>query len=212
MAYFKNISTLGRLLYPSLLWNMSRNTKTLYLSFDDGPHPEITPWVLDVLKTHNAKATFFCVGENILKFPKAFNQILSEGHSFGNHTHNHLKGWKTPTSQYLENVLEAESVIEKYSAKTKRNKLFRPPYGRIKPSQIKRLQELNYKIVMWDTLSADFDERISAEECYKNVIENSKAGSIIVFHDSEKALEKLKRVLPKVLEYYSKKGFRFKGI
>jgi peptidoglycan/xylan/chitin deacetylase (PgdA/CDA1 family) len=212
MAYLKNISTLGRLFYPSLLWNMPRDNKTIYLSFDDGPHPEITPWLLNVLKSYNAKSTFFCVGENILKFPKVFNQILAEGHSIGNHSQNHLKGWKTSTSQYLENVLEAENVIEKYSENRKRSKLFRPPYGRITPFQLKRLHTLNYKIVMWDSLSGDFDKRISSEACYKNVIENTKAGSIIVFHDSEKASEKLKEVLPRVLEYYSKKGFNFKGI
>ncbi len=212
MAYLKNISRLGSLLYPSLLWNMPGTTNTIYLSFDDGPHPEITPWALKVLNDYQAKATFFCVGENILKFPKVFQQLISEGHSFGNHTHNHVKGWKTSTSNYLKNIIKAEAVISKYSEITNDQKLFRPPYGKIKPSQVKRLQQLNYKIVMWDALSADFDPSISAEDCFKNVIENSKAGSIVVFHDSEKASEKLKLVLPKVLEYYSKKGFKFKGL
>jgi peptidoglycan/xylan/chitin deacetylase (PgdA/CDA1 family) len=212
MAYLNNISRLGRLLYPSLFWNMPRNTNTIYLSFDDGPHPAITPWVLKVLNDYQAKATFFCVGENILKFPEVFQQLISEGHSFGNHTHNHVKGWKTSTSNYLENIIKAEAVISKYSENTNDQKLFRPPYGKITPSQVKRLQQLNYKIVMWDALSADFDASISAENCFKNVIENTKAGSIVVFHDSEKAVEKLKLVLPKVLEYYSKKGFEFKGL
>ncbi len=212
MAYLKNISRLGRLLYPSLLWNMPRNTNTIYLSFDDGPHPEITPWVLKVLIDYEAEATFFCVGENILKFPKVFQQLISEGHSFGNHTHNHLNGWKTSTSNYLENIIKAEAVISKHSENTNDQKLLRPPYGKIKPSQVKRLKQLDYKIVMWDALSADFDATISAEECYNNVIENTKAGSIVVFHDSEKASEKLKIVLPRVLEYYSKKGFEFKGL
>ncbi|WP_026837419.1 polysaccharide deacetylase family protein [Gillisia sp. JM1] len=212
MAYFNNISRLGRLLYPSLVWNMQRDTKTLYLTFDDGPHPEITSWALNVLNDYKAKATFFCVGENILKFPEVFQQLISEGHSFGNHTHNHIKGWKTSTSNYLENTLKAEAVISKYSENNYDQKLFRPPYGKIKPSQVKRLQQLDYKIVMWDALSADFDATISAEECYDNIIENSKAGSIVVFHDSEKASEKLKLVLPRVLEYYSKKGFKFKGL
>lgn len=212
MPYFNNISRLGRLLFPSLLWNMPRDTKTLYLSFDDGPHPEITPWVLAILQNYNAKATFFCVGKNITKYPNVFKQLLSEGHSIGNHTHNHLKGWKTSTSQYLENVLEAESIIENYADNTTRNKLFRPPYGRVKQSQIKRLRLLNYKIVMWDVLSGDFDAAISAEECYQNVLENTKSGSILVFHDCENASEKLKIVLPRVLEYYSEKGFEFKGL
>lgn len=212
MVYFKNISKLGSLLAPSLLWNMPRNSKTIYLSFDDGPHPEITPWVLKTLNEHQAKATFFCVGENISKYPEVFQQLISEGHSFGNHTHNHLKGWKTSTSNYLENVLKAEIVISKFSENTEDQKLFRPPYGKIKPSQAKRLQLLNYKIVMWDALSADFDPALSAEDCYKNVINTSKAGSIVVFHDSEKASEKLKTVLPRILEYYSEKGFNFKGL
>ncbi len=212
MAYFKNILSLGRLLYPSLLWNMPRDQDTIYLSFDDGPHPEITAWVLEMLNEYNAKATFFCVGENIDKYPAVFKKLIYEGHSFGNHTHNHLKGWKISTSQYLENVLEAEAVISRFTKHTKDQKLFRPPYGKIKPSQVKRLQLLNYKIVMWDSLSADFDASISAEDCFNNVIENSKAGSIVVFHDSEKASEKLKKVLPKVLAYYSEKGFNFKGL
>ncbi len=212
MAYLKNISKIGSLLAPSLLWNTPRNTNTIYLSFDDGPHPEITSWVLSVLKDYDAKATFFCVGENILKYPKVFQQLISEGHSIGNHTHNHLKGWKTSTSYYLENTLKAENAISKYSKNTNDQKLFRPPYGKIKPSQIIRLKKLGYKIVMWDALSADFDATISTEDCFKNVIENTKAGSIVVFHDSEKASEKLKSVLPRVLKYYSEKGFEFKGL
>lgn len=212
MVYFKNISKLGSLLAPSLLWNMPRDSKTIYLSFDDGPHPEITPWVLNLLNDYQAKATFFCVGENISKYPEVFQQLISEGHSFGNHTQNHLKGWKTSTSQYLENVLKAEAVISRFSENLNHQKLFRPPYGKIKPSQAKRLKLLNYKIVMWDALSADFDPTISDEDCYRNVIENSNAGSIVVFHDSQKASEKLRTVLPRVLEYYSKKGFDFKGL
>ena len=212
MAYLKNISKLGRLLAPSLLWNMPRNTNTIYLSFDDGPHFEITPWVLNTLKAYDAKATFFCVGENILQFPEVFQQIIAEGHSFGNHTHNHLKGWETSTSNYLENTLKAEDAISNYSEIIRHQKFFRPPYGKIKHSQAKRLKQLDYKIVMWDALSADFDPSITAEECYNNVIENTKAGSIVVFHDSEKASKKLKSVLPRVLEYYSSKGFTFKGL
>ena len=212
MAYLTNISKLGRLLYPSLLWNIPRNRNNIYLSFDDGPHPEITSWVLETLSKYQAKATFFCVGENIDKHPNIFKKLIAEGHSFGNHTHNHLKGWNTSTTQYLENVLEAEAVISRFSRNSGDQRLFRPPYGKIKPSQAKRLQLLNYKIVMWDALSADFDSKISAEDCFNNVIENCKAGSIVVFHDSEKASEKLKSVLPRVLEYYSEKGFNFKGL
>lgn len=212
MAYLKNISKLGRLLAPSLLWNMPSNKNNIYLSFDDGPHPAITPWVLETLKHYQAKATFFCIGENIEKFPETFKQLISEGHSIGNHTHNHLKGWKTSTSVYLENTKKAEASISKFSEINHKRKLFRPPYGKIKPSQAKQLQELDYKIVMWDVLSGDFDTSISAEKCFQNVLENTKPGSIIVFHDSEKASENLKQVLPRVLKYYSEKGFEFKGL
>lgn len=212
MAYFNNISIIGRLIYPSLVWNMPRDSNTIYLSFDDGPHPEITPWVLEQLIAYNAKATFFCVGENIKKYPEIFQQILSEGHSQGNHTYNHLKGWKTPTGKYVENVQKAQTVIEKFAISQRNSKLFRPPYGKIKSSQIKRLQLLNYKIVMWDALSGDFDENISADSCFQNISKNINAGSIIVFHDSEKAFKNLEKVLPRVLEFYSAKGFSFKGI
>jgi len=209
MVYFNNISKLGSLLAPSLLWNMPRNKNTLYLTFDDGPHPEITPWVLSLLKKYKAKGTFFCVGENINKNPNVFKQIISEDHSFGNHTHNHLKGWKTSTSDYLENIKKAEALILENSEFKKEGKLFRPPYGKIKPSQAKRLQLQNYKIVMWDVLTGDFDASISTEKCFQNVLKNTQAGSILVFHDSVKASEKLKIILPKVLEYYSKKGYKF---
>lgn len=212
MVYSRNISKLGSLLAPSLLWNMPRNSKTIYLTFDDGPNPQITPWVLKTLNDYQAKATFFCVGENISKYPDVFQQLISEKHSFGNHTYNHLNGWKTSTPLYLENVSKAEAVITRFSKNTENIKLFRPPYGKIKASQAKRLQLLNYKIVMWDALSADFDPTISKEECFKNIVENCKAGSIVVFHDSDKASEKLKTILPRILQYYSEKGFDFKGL
>lgn len=212
MAYFKNISTVGKLFYPSLLWNKPDKSKTLYLTFDDGPHPAITPWVLNELKKHQAKATFFCVGENIDKFPEVVSEIIKEGHNCGNHTYNHLNGWKTPNVDYLANISEAEAIMKEQLGVKDRNKLFRPPYGKIKPSQIKALQKLNYTIVMWDVLSADFDAKISIEQCYKNVVELGKPGSIVVFHDSIKASEKLKEVLPRVLDYFSGKGYHFKAL
>ena len=212
MAYLKKISTLGKLIYPSLMWNFSREEKAIYLTFDDGPHPEITPWVLKLLKEYNAKATFFCVGENIEKYPETFKQILAEGHSVGNHTYNHLNGWKTSTSAYLENIDKAESAIIKYALVKIKNKLFRPPYGKPRLSQLKKLKKLNYQVVMWEVLSGDFDQKINSEECYSNVIENSKNGSIIVFHDSEKAINHLRYTLPKVLEYYKSKGYAFRKI
>jgi peptidoglycan/xylan/chitin deacetylase (PgdA/CDA1 family) len=229
MAYLKKISTIGKILCPSLLWNLPSKQKTLYLTFDDGPIPEVTPWVLALLKEYHAKATFFCIGENIVKHPKIFEQVLAEGHKVGNHSFNHLNGWKTPFSSYVENVQKAEEVIfEKQEARfkkqdfrterkenrkeTKNIKLFRPPYGKITPKQIKALQGQGFKIVMWEVISGDFDANISAENCLNNVLKNSKPGSIVVFHDSLKASEKLKEVLPKVLEYYHQKGFEFKAI
>ncbi len=227
MAYLKKISTLGKFLYPSLLWNLPKTGNTLYLTFDDGPIPEVTPLVLALLKEYRAKATFFCIGENIVKHPEIFEQILAEGHNIGNHSYNHLNGWKTPISTYIENVKKAEkSIFEKsqsrdrnqdYRTKSKEKikknlKLFRPPYGKITPKQIKTLQGQGFKIVMWEVISGDFDVNISPENCLNNVLKNSKPGSIVVFHDSIKASEKLKEVLPKVLEYYHQEGFEFKAI
>ena len=213
MAYLKKISTIGKLLYPSLLWKLPSNQKIIYLTFDDGPNLEITPWVLKLLKEFQAKATFFCVGENVSKYPDIFQQILIEGHHIGNHTYNHLKGWKTSEKTYLENVHLAEAAILKHSnATTITHKLFRPPYGKILPRQITKLQKLGYKIVMWDVISGDFDAQLSAEDCYQNVIKNCSSGSIVVFHDSIKAAGKLKEILPEVLKYYQEKGFEFRAI
>lgn len=219
-----------RLLYPKRLSVISRG-KDLYLSFDDGPIPEVTPWVLQQLRKFDAKATFFCIGDNIRKNPEVFQQIISEGHSIGNHTFNHLNGWKNSVQEYLQNTQKAQQFIEEFQLKQKveserevesgerkvesRNsdsKLFRPPYGKIKNRQASALTRLGYKIVMWDVLSWDFDKEIKAEECYQNVIQNSKEGSIVVFHDSLKASGNLKEVLPRVLQYFSEKGFSFKAL
>ena len=219
-------------LYPERLWAFSRNSSAVYLTFDDGPIPEVTPWVLDELKKHNAKATFFCIGENIEKHPEIFKRLLSEGHSVGNHTFNHLNGWKTQTAEYVKNVEKSERWMQdaKYGMKQDESRLkeeefsqldtskfsptienqkslFRPPYGRIKSSQAKILHEKGYKIVMWDIISYDFDASISPEKCLQNVLENIQAGSIIVFHDSLKAEKNLRHVLPKVLEFISNKGW-----
>ena len=247
--YFKNISALGKVLYPSLLWNLPREEKTLYLTFDDGPIPEITPWVLSLLKAFEAKATFFCIGDNIQKHPQIFRQVIAEGHSIGNHTFNHLDGWKTSTDIYLRNVALAEEAIfanqkpnidkedlqekEKEESDPKlqpatkttppalfqnesqfsgHKKLFRPPYWRIRNSQIKELLRLNYLIVMWDIISGDFDKNLPSKKCYQIVARHAKPGSIIVFHDSLKAEKNLKEVLPKVLEDFSKKGYSFRAL
>lgn len=191
-------------LYPERIWAFSRTSNSVYLTFDDGPIPEVTPWVLDELKKHKAKATFFCIGENVAKHPEILKRIIAEGHTVGNHTYNHLNGWKTDTSKYIEDVLKCEKSLNTNSgldAYQGSKLLFRPPYGRIKSSQAKLLQNKGYKIVMWDIISYDFDASISEEECLQNVLGKIRPGSIVVFHDSLKAEKNLRYVLPKVLEY-----------
>jgi peptidoglycan/xylan/chitin deacetylase (PgdA/CDA1 family) len=199
-------------LFPDYVWEIPTQSKELYLTFDDGPTPHVTDWVLDTLKSYHAKATFFCIGSNVKNHPELFNKIVEEGHSIGNHTHNHIKGWKTKTKLYLENVLEAEKTIDVEINQLIKTNLFRPPYGQIKPKQGEKLMDLGYKIVMWDVLSFDWDKTISKQECLDFVISKSKNGSIIVFHDSEKASNNMKFALPKVLEYFTEKGFSFKAI
>ncbi|TCC88165.1 polysaccharide deacetylase family protein [Pedobacter frigiditerrae] len=198
--------------YSDLIWNKSRSEKIVYLTFDDGPIPNVTDFVLNTLKTYNAKATFFCIGDNILKHPDVFESVKNDGHSIGNHTFNHLKGWTTEDETYVSNTLKCQEL-------TKTN-LFRPPFGRIKKSQIKSIkskvqslksnsQDSRLDIVMWDVLSGDFDLNLAPEKCYQNVIKNTTNGSIIVFHDSLKAFERLEYALPKVLKYLSEKGYKF---
>ena len=181
--------------------------KEVYLTFDDGPIPVITPWVLEQLKIYNAKATFFCIGDNIRKHPDVFKQIINQKHRIGNHTFNHLKGWKYNTKTYLENILLAQELIPNQG-----KKLFRPPYGKITLEQSKRLRNLNYTIIMWDVLSADFDKSLTAEDCIKNVLKKVTNGSIVVFHDSQKSFPRLKETLPKVLNELQKRGYIFKKI
>lgn len=191
-------------LYPERIWAFPHKRDSVYLTFDDGPIPEVTPWVLDELKKHNAKATFFCIGENVKKHPEIFERILSEGHSVGNHTFNHLKGSKTQTSKYIENTLLAEKLIH--------SKLFRPPYGKITSKQAKILQIKGFKIVMWDVISYDYDSTVSEEKCLQNVLKNIKPGSIVVFHDSLKAEKNLRYVLPKVLRCIKENNKLFNAI
>lgn len=189
-------------LYPERIWAFSREEKSIYLTFDDGPIPEVTTWVLDELKKYNAKATFFCIGENVQKHPEIFQRILSEGHSVGNHTFNHLNGWKTATSEYIENVDKAEGQMGNNSKfKIQDSRLFRPPYGKITSKQAKILQRKGFKIVMWDIISYDYDANTSPDKCFQNVLKNIKPGSVIVFHDSLKAEKNLRFVLPKVLGF-----------
>jgi peptidoglycan/xylan/chitin deacetylase (PgdA/CDA1 family) len=193
-------------LFTGSIWEMPKTKKSLYLTFDDGPHPLVTPFVLDELDKYNAKATFFCIGKNVVQHPDIFKRIQEEGHTVGNHTYNHLDGWKTPNAKYLQNILEARNYID--------SPLFRPPYGRITRKQRKLIVQLNepFKVVMWSVLSGDFDVNITPEQCCKNVLKNADSGSLIVFHDSEKAFERLKYTLPEVLKYFSEKGYQFEKI
>jgi len=191
-------------LFSNYVWDIPNTENKVYLTFDDGPTPEITQWTLNQLKNYNAKATFFCIGDNIRKYPDVLKEVLKEGHSIGNHTFNHLNGWKTNTQDYIENAKLFEKEYGKLS--TDNCQLFRPPYGKIKPSQSKILRRMGYKIIMWEVLSVDFDVTITPEKCLENVLQNVHSGSIIVFHDSVKAFANLEYVLPRTLEFLKQKG------
>ncbi len=195
-----------RWLYPTLTWHKSRKEKYVYLTFDDGPIPVVTPYVLNTLKKYDCKATFFCIGDNIDKNPSILSDVIAEGHTVGNHTYNHLRGWKTSDGDYLDSVRKASVLTG--------TRLFRPPYGRIKKSQITDIRKHfpETEIVMWDVLSGDFDESITKEQCVENVLKHCNNGSIIVFHDSLKAFERLEYALPIVLENLSEKVFQFKTL
>jgi peptidoglycan/xylan/chitin deacetylase (PgdA/CDA1 family) len=186
--------------YPSLVWDIPNTKNKIYLTFDDGPIPEVTQWVLNILKQYDIKATFFCLGCNAAKNPEILKQIKDDGHTIGNHSYHHLSGWDTDDKAYLNNIEKANKLL--------RAALFRPPYGRIKKSQISSLID-DYKIIMWDVLSGDFDPKTTPDKCYNNVIKNTKAGSTIVFHDSVKATKNLKYALPKAIEYLLEQGFVF---
>jgi peptidoglycan/xylan/chitin deacetylase (PgdA/CDA1 family) len=195
-----------RLLYPKLIWRIREPGKTLYLTFDDGPHETATPFVLDQLRRYNAKASFFCIGKNVAAHPDIYDRIISEGHSVGNHTYNHTNGWKVSDDVYVNEVAKAATLIK--------SNLFRPPYGRMKRSQQKKLQTSNSQLqtIMWDVLSGDFDTTLTAEACTGYVLYHTRPGSIIVFHDSTKAFDRMKIALPKVLEHFAKEGYEFKAL
>ena len=204
--YFVRTPWLLRKLYPKLIWKTDHNARCIYLTFDDGPIPIVTPFVLNILKQYNAKATFFCIGDNVDKHPNIFEQIKNNGHAIGNHTYNHLKGWKTDDKTYLDNFLQADKLLN--------TNLFRPPYGRIKRSQVKLLKQAkpDLKIIMWNVLSGDFDVNLKPEKCLENVVRNTDNGDIVLFHDSLKAKERMEYVLPKALEYWSKEGYEFSDL
>lgn len=197
-------------LFNNQIWDIPNSENKIYLTFDDGPTPKVTEWVLYILKMHNIKATFFCIGKNIEKYPEIFKMVISEGHSIGNHTFNHVNGWRTNSYDYLKNAALCQSTITNQQLPI--NNLFRPPYGKIKSSQSKKLRRLGYKIIMWDVLSADFDQTISKEQSLENATKKAISGSIIVFHDSQKALKNIEYALPKTIEILKEKGYQFDSI
>jgi peptidoglycan-N-acetylglucosamine deacetylase len=190
-------------LYGGCVWHLPNDgQQTLYLTFDDGPHPTITPFVLAQLAQYGAGATFFCIGNNVERYPETYRQLLTAGHQVGNHTQHHVNGWKTKDDQYIADVAAADRHIG--------SQLFRPPYGRIRFSQLRQMRQ--YRVVMWSVLSGDFDTAISPEQCLQNVVRHAQSGDIIVFHDSEKAFDRLQVALPGVLQHFSGLGYRFKAI
>ncbi|HTN16531.1 MAG TPA: polysaccharide deacetylase family protein [Chitinophagaceae bacterium] len=191
-------------LYPADLEWKRESTDTVYLTFDDGPHPIATPFVLDELKKYHAKGTFFCIGKNVVERPDIYTRLLLEGHSAGNHTQTHLNGWKAGTAEYLDNIADAATHID--------SKLFRPPYGKIKRKQANAIIGKGYRIIMWDVLSGDFDTGISPEKCWENVALHLTPGSIVVFHDSSKAWERLHYALPRTLAFCKQHNWKMEAL
>lgn len=208
--------------YPNnYVWDIPSREKTLYLTFDDGPIPEVTEWVLDTLSQKRNPdnspilCTFFCIGDNVRKHTSIFKKIRTAGHAVGNHTHNHLKGWRTKNKAYLENVYRCEQEMAKAAQAEGQSPifpLFRPPYGRIKKKQAKALEKKGYRIAMYRTIAYDWNAHIAPEQCLKNIIKNAKNGDIIVFHDSVKAFKNLQYALPRAIDYFLEKGYSFKKL
>lgn len=192
-----------QLFYPNYTWKVNTQEKVVYFTFDDGPHPIITPWVLSELAKYNAKATFFMVGANIEKYPETFEKVIQSGNAIGNHTFNHLNGWKTKDENYFDNINKCKEFIE--------SNLFRPPYGRIKSKQAKHILN-EYKVIMWDRLSRDYDINLNIDESLKAMKKLPSNGSIFVFHESEKAFKNLKILLPELLNFYSLNGYQFEKL
>ena len=200
---YASVPVFLQMFYPSLLWKMPEGNRRLYLTFDDGPHPEVTTEVMALLEAYQAKASFFCVGENVVKYPETYESIITQDHLTGNHSFHHLNGWKTDNAVYYENVKKCAEFVD--------SKWFRPPYGRISPMQIQTIKK-EFTIVMWSILSYDFDPEIDLESCMGKVLDNAVDGSIIVFHDSKKAVKKMIPILKRTLDVFSEKGFSFERL
>ncbi|WP_162127081.1 polysaccharide deacetylase family protein [Flavobacterium phycosphaerae] len=205
MSFWVKTNRWIKWVFPNYVWDSPNQRNKVFLTFDDGPTPEITEWVLDQLKQYNAQATFFCIGNNVEKHSEIFKKTIEAGHAIGNHTFNHLKGWKTPNPTYINDVQRCNSQFTIHNSQF--TILFRPPYGKIKPSQSRVLRRMGYRIIMWDIISMDFDRSITPEKCLENVLQNVTPGSIIVFHDSVKAEPNLRYALPKTLAFLKAKGW-----
>ncbi len=211
---FAKTPTLFTHLYPECLWKADTDKKILYLTFDDGPIAETTPFVLDELKRHGAKATFFCIGKNIEANPTIFKRIIREGHAIGNHTYDHLNGWQHTNKTYFENIEKCSKVLSQFKLLKKNvtpGILFRPPYGKLKPSQYLKLKS-KYKIVMWDILTFDYDKDKRRRTVLNTVLKYASPGSVVVFHDSLKAQPRMEYALPKVLDHFSNEGYKFEKL
>jgi peptidoglycan-N-acetylglucosamine deacetylase len=209
--YPHRVPDIAQRIFPFILWRKQTAARNLYLSFDDGPIPEITPWVLTQLQKYQAKATFFCVGENIERNPAIFRSILDQGHAVGNHTYQHLNGWKTTLNDYIANTERCDSVLRDMKVPVL-PKLFRPPYGKLTLNQTKLIRQLGFQIVLWDVMTGDFDASLDAQKCLEKTKKLVRPGSIIVFHDNQKAKKNLYHVLPEFLAYFSDQGYQFKPI
>ncbi len=203
MRFLVRPPKLLRRFYKESVWRMNKSEPVIYLTFDDGPIPILTPWVLDTLKEYGVKATFFCVGENIHKHPELFDRLKKEGHQIGNHTYNHVKGWQISKEAYFENIQKCQQLTQ--------TNLFRPPYGRITKKQYKILRE-TYKVIFWDVLSYDYSKSINPEVCLRKSIKYTRQGSVIVFHDNVKAEQNLKYVLPLYIKHFLKLNYRFETL
>ena len=207
-AYWVKTPAFFKRVFPkNMVWEMPTHADpTVYITFDDGPHPTVTPFVLGELAKYNAKATFFCVGNNVTHYQDVYDQVLAHGHATGNHTYNHVNGWKADSDHYIKNIDRAKKYIN--------SKAFRPPYGRIKYSQMRKFRKKypEWHIYMWDILSGDFDQSISPQECLDNVLSHIRPGSIIVFHDSDKSFERMSYALPHVLAYCQKQHWKMAAL
>lgn len=196
---------------PGYTWQKEAQGKVLYLTFDDGPIPEVTPWVLEQLANYDARATFFAVGENLVKHRDVAEQVLAQGHRLENHTHHHLRGWETSLQRYLNNVAQCQQELDKLKAVKEQQRLFRPPYGRITSRQAAALRP-HYELVMWDVLTNDYDRSLSPEKCLRETIRSTQSGSIIVFHDSLKAQRNMLYALPRFLDHFTAQGYTFQTL